>query len=121
MQINLITPLNLITSVPQVRNLEQGQHHILHPSSSNSFNIPFMQSCASKDICFHWFHSVIQSQELENFLLRAMENVDICIELVRIREFDSSGGRIELYCALVHSVLTMSPVVLQSLAERKRV
>ena len=36
-------------------------------------------------------------RELENFLLRAMENVDICIELVRIREFDSSGGRIELY------------------------
>ena len=32
-------------------------------------------------------------RELENFLLRAMENVDICIELVRIREFDSSGGR----------------------------
>ena len=40
---------------------------------------------------------------------------------MRIREFDGSGGRIELYCALVHSVLTMSPVVLQSLAERKRV
>ena len=38
-----------------------------------------------------------------------MENVDICIELVRIREFDSSGGRIELYY--------MPPVVLQSLAE----
>ena len=36
-------------------------------------------------------------RELENFLLRAMENVDICIELVRIREFDSSGGRIELF------------------------
>ena len=29
----------------------------------------FMQSCASKDIRLHWFHSVIQSQELENFLL----------------------------------------------------
>ena len=26
-----------------------------------------------------------------------MENVDICIELVRIREFDSSGGRIEFF------------------------
>ena len=37
---------------------------------------------------------------------------------MRIREFDGSGGRIELYCALVHSVLTMSPVVLQSLAEK---
>ena len=36
-------------------------------------------------------------RELENFLLRATENVDICIELVRIREFDSSGGRIELF------------------------
>ena len=35
-------------------------------------------------------------RELENFLLREMENVDICIELVRIREFDSSGGRIEI-------------------------
>jgi hypothetical protein len=38
-----------------------------------------------------------ENQELENFLLREMENVDICIELVRIREFDSSGGRIELF------------------------
>ena len=36
-------------------------------------------------------------RELENFLLREMESVDICIELVRIREFDSSGGRIELF------------------------
>ena len=45
-----------------------------------------------------------------------MENVDICIELVRIREFDGSGGRIELYCALVRSVLTLSPAVLQSLS-----
>ena len=36
-------------------------------------------------------------RELENFLLREMESVDICIELVRIREFDSTGGRIELY------------------------
>ena len=36
-------------------------------------------------------------RELENFLLREMENVDICIELVRIREFDGTGGRIELY------------------------
>ena len=35
---------------------------------------------------------------------------------MRISEFDGSGGRIELYSALVHSVLTMSPVVLQSLA-----
>ena len=35
-------------------------------------------------------------RELENFLLREMESVDICIELVRIREFDSSGGRIEI-------------------------
>ena len=65
--------------------------------------------------------SISRIRELENYLLREMENVDICIELVRIREVDSSGGRIELYCALVHSVLTMSPVVLQSLAERKRV
>ena len=65
--------------------------------------------------------SISRIRELENFLLRALENVDIWIEWVRIREFDSSGGRIELYCALVHSVLTMSPVVLQSLAERKRV
>ena len=32
-------------------------------------------------------------RELENFLLRETESVDICIELVRIREFDSSGGR----------------------------
>ena len=32
-----------------------------------------------------------------------MENVDICIELVRIREFDSSGGRIELFNALFPS------------------
>ena len=29
--------------------------------------------------------------------LRAIENVDFCIELVRIREFDSTGGRIELF------------------------
>ena len=29
--------------------------------------------------------------------MREMENVDICIEWVRIREFDSSGGRIELF------------------------
>ena len=36
-------------------------------------------------------------RELENFLLRAMENEDICIEWVRIREFDSSGGRIEFF------------------------
>ena len=62
-----------------------------------------------------FFHSVIQSQEFENFLLHAMENVYICIEWMRIREFDGSGGRIELYCALIHSVLAMSPVVLQSL------
>ena len=47
---------------------------------------------------------MIQSQELENFLLRAMEKVDIYIELLRIREFDSSGGRIELFLnALFHS------------------
>ena len=65
--------------------------------------------------------SISRIRELENFPLREMEKVDFCIELVRIREFDSSGGRIELYCALVHSVLTMSPVVLQSLAERKSV
>ena len=64
--------------------------------------------------------SISRIRELENFLLRAME-CDISIELMRIREFDGSGGRIEHYCALVHSVLTMSPVVLQSLAERKRV
>ena len=42
-------------------------------------------------------------RELENFLLREMENVDICIELVRIREFDSSGGRIEFLNALFPS------------------
>ena len=65
--------------------------------------------------------SISRIRELENFLLRATENVDICIELMRIREFDGSGGHNELYCALVHPVLTMSPVVLQSLAERKRV
>jgi hypothetical protein len=41
--------------------------------------------------------SISRIRELENFLLREMENEDICIELVRIREFDSSGGRIELY------------------------
>ena len=41
--------------------------------------------------------SISRIRELENFLLRAMESVDICIELVRIREFDSSGGRIELF------------------------
>ena len=40
---------------------------------------------------------------------------------MRIREFDGSGGRIELYCALVRSVLTLSPVVLQSLAAEKSV
>ncbi len=42
----------------------------------------------------------------------ARNGIDISIEWMRIREFDSSGGRIELYCALVHSVLTMSPVVI---------
>ena len=41
--------------------------------------------------------SISRIRELENFLLRAIENVDFCIELVRIREFDSSGGRIELF------------------------
>ena len=66
------------------------------PSFSNSFNSPLSQSSACKDIRLHSFYSVIQSQELENFLLRSMEKVDICIELVRIREFDGSGGRIEL-------------------------
>ena len=40
--------------------------------------------------------SISRIRELENFLLREIENVDICIELMRIREFDSSGGRIEL-------------------------
>ena len=35
--------------------------------------------------------------------MRSMENVDICIELVRIREFDGSGGRIELFNALFPS------------------
>ena len=44
--------------------------------------------------------SISRIRELENFLLRAMENVDICIEWVRIREFDSSGGRIEFLNAL---------------------
>ena len=37
--------------------------------------------------------SISRIRELENFLLHSMENVDICIELMRIREFDSSGGR----------------------------
>ena len=34
-----------------------------------------------------------------------MENVDICIELVRIREFDGSGGRIELFKRTISFVL----------------
>ncbi len=38
----------------------------LFPSFSNSFNNPFMRSGACKAIRLHWFHSVIQSQELEN-------------------------------------------------------
>ncbi|MBQ7238099.1 MAG: hypothetical protein IJS20_04840, partial [Bacteroidales bacterium] len=40
--------------------------------------------------------SISRIRELENFVLRAMENVDFSIELVRIREFDGSGGSIEL-------------------------
>ena len=51
----------------------------------------------------------------------ARNGIDISIEWMRIREFDGTGGHNELYCALVRSVLTMSPVVLQSLAEWKRV
>ena len=54
--------------------------------------------------------SISRIRELENFLLHAMENVDIRIELVRIREFDGSGGRIELYCALVPLYLLCLPL-----------
>ena len=52
--------------------------------------------------------SISRIRELENFLLLAMENVDICIELVRIREFDGSGGRIELYPRPYFSVVLIS-------------
>ena len=39
--------------------------------ASSSFVLKFVKysfgrSCASKDIRLYWFHSVIQSQELEN-------------------------------------------------------
>ena len=49
--------------------------------------------------------SISRIRELENFLLRAMENVDISIELVRIREFDGTGGRIELFKRTISFVL----------------
>ena len=51
--------------------------------------------------------SISRIRELENFLLRAME-CDISIEWMRIREFDSSGGRIELYPRLYFSVVLIS-------------
>ena len=49
--------------------------------------------------------SISRIRELENFLLCAMEKVDICIEWMRIREFDGSGGRIELFKRTISFVL----------------
>ena len=71
----------------------------LFPSFSNSFNIPFLSVVRAQgysSALFPFGDAISRIRELENFLLRAMENVDICIEWMRIREFDSSGGRIEL-------------------------
>ena len=72
----------------------------LFPSFANSFNIPFLSVVRAEGYSSAFVKfgdSISRIRELENFLLREMENVDICIELVRIREFDSSGGRIELF------------------------
>ena len=40
---------------------------------------------------------------IREFSFARKEKVDVCIELVRIREFDGSGGRIELFNALFPS------------------
>jgi len=70
----------------------------LLPSFSHSLNILSGRRERAR-ISLDSFHSVIQSQELENWRIFfcAQSNVDICIELVRIREFDGSGGRIGLF------------------------
>ncbi|MBP5345398.1 MAG: hypothetical protein J6Y99_04205, partial [Bacteroidales bacterium] len=80
-------PVQVARSSPVFRELRATCGHLKHSSCpAERWVNEGLSVGALKVILFG--DSISRIRELENFLLCAMEKVDICIEWMRIREFD---------------------------------